>query len=100
VYKNITAADLHFAAGLFKSWQGSKGAILLEDYRAVMLASEVDTLMQGAPKCSLAVVSSGHPLFRGKATPISTEVKVPMVTCRYNTTLPSPTLDKEWSPHE
>jgi len=82
VYKNVTAADLHFAADLFKSLRGSKRAVLLEDYRAVMLASEVDTLMQGAPKCSLAVISNGHPLFRGKATPISTEVKVPMVTCR------------------
>jgi len=72
--------------------------VLLEDYPAVMLASEADTLMQGAPKCSLAVVSNGHPLFRGKAALISTEVKVPMVTCRYNTTLSSPTPDKEWSP--
>jgi len=58
VYRNVTAADLHFAADLFKSLRESKGAVLLEDYRAVMLASEVDTLMQGAPKCSLAVVAN------------------------------------------
>jgi hypothetical protein len=76
VYKNGIAADLHFAADLFKSFGGSKGAVLLEDYRAVMLASEVDTLMQGTPKCSLAVVSNGHPLFRGKATPISTKSRL------------------------